>query len=170
MFTSFLHTSFRKFAPSLLPLFVGIVIGGVCVSEKPPSVTAQTPNFGPTGSDGYTDASTDDATPRKLGENGPRFGQFVGDRVSVIEARDGRDVAGSGDLIGFSHVDDSGTQVITIVDAEKRWMAVYHVGSEGKIRLASSREIAADFTLELNVTPPLPDQIRRMQGLPPRSH
>ncbi len=149
-------TRFRAVAPSVLPLAVGILIGAAWMSGKSTEVTAQTPGY--------------ESSPSPLGGPAPDFGDVVGDHVSVIESRGGRDVAGSGDLIGFSHVDDSGTQVITIVDAEKRWMAVYHVGSEGKIRLVSSREIAADFTLELNVTPPLPDQIRRLQGIPPRSN
>lgn len=92
----------------------------------------------------------------------------IGDRVTVIEARPGRDVAGSGDLIGFSHVDGSGTQVITLVDTEKAWMAVYHVGSSGEIRLVSSRAIDADFTLQLNATSPTPEDIRRLQGVSPR--
>ncbi|MCM2371338.1 hypothetical protein [Aporhodopirellula aestuarii] len=153
---SLFPSRFKRIAPSLLPLALGILIGAIWASGSSPSVTAQTP--------GYS------SVPQQLGAVAPEFGEVAGSQVTVIESRDGRDVAGSGDLIGFSHVDDSGTQVITIVDAEKRWMAVYHVGSEGKIRLVSSREIAADFTLELNVTPPLADQIRRMQGLPPRSN
>jgi hypothetical protein len=101
-------------------------------------------------------------------ETPPLFADVAGERVTVVEARGGRDAAGSGGLIGFSHVDGEGTQVITIVDAEKLWMAVYHVSSDGKIRLVSSREIAADFTLQLNATTPLPDQIRRLQGITPR--
>ncbi len=92
----------------------------------------------------------------------------LGGKVTVIESRDGRDVAGSGDLIGFSHVDGSGTLVITLVDTQKLWMAVYHVGNSGEIRLASSRAIDADFTLQFNATSPMPDEIRRLQGLPPR--
>ncbi|MFK8112949.1 MAG: hypothetical protein AB8B91_12140 [Rubripirellula sp.] len=81
----------------------------------------------------------------------------------MIQGRPGRDVAGSGDLIGFSHVDDSGTQVISLVNAQKMWMAVYHIGSDGAIRLVSSRAIDADFTLQLNATEPTPEQIRRIQ-------
>jgi len=85
----------------------------------------------------------------------------------VIQAREGRDVAGSGDLIGFSHVDDRGTQVITLVNTRKLWMAVYHISSEGEIRLTSSRPIDADFTLQLNVTDPLPEHIRELQPAKP---
>lgn len=151
----FLSTRFRRVGATLLPLVVGILMGVAWTSGNPPLVTAQPPE------------TTAPFTP--LGDQAPFLGGGNGERVTVVEARPGRDVAGSGGLIGFSHLDDSGTQVITIVDAEKRWMAVYHVGSQGTIRLVSSREIAADFTLELNATPPLPDQIRRLQGLPSRS-
>lgn len=158
-----------RILPGLLPLFVGIVIGVAWASEPPADVTAQspagTPSPLPEPSESRAAAQASD-----FEENsGPRFSSQVGERVTVVDARGGRDVAGSGGLIGFSHVDGEGTQVITIVDAEKRWMAVYHVDSEGKIRLASSREIAADFTLQLNATAPLPDQIRRLQGISPRS-
>jgi hypothetical protein len=83
---------------------------------------------------------------------------------TLIQARPGRDVGASGEIIGFSHVDESGTQVISLVNTGKLWMAVYHVGPDGEIRLVSSRAIDADFSLELNATAPLPDDIRRMQG------
>ena len=66
----------------------------------------------------------------------------------------------AGDMIGFSHSDGSGTQTITLVHAEKSWMAVYHVDRSGKIRLVSSRPIDADFSLQLNATSPLPEEIR----------
>ncbi|TWT56192.1 hypothetical protein [Allorhodopirellula solitaria] len=146
-----------------MPLIIGIAIGLVWGSEQPAAVTAQSP-----GGDAPAGRwSNFGAEPNQPAEKS--FRNQVGDRVTVVEAREGRDVAGSGGLIGFSHVDNEGTQVITIVDAEKRWMAVYHVGSGGTIRLASSREIAADFTLQLNATAPIPDEIRRLQGLPPRS-
>ena len=39
-------------------------------------------------------------------------------------------------------------------------MAVYHVSSDGGISLVSSRPIDADFSVQLNVTDPLPDEIR----------
>lgn len=87
----------------------------------------------------------------------------------VIQAREGRDVAGSGDLIGFSHVNDRGTQVITLVNTRKLWMAVYHISPEGEIRLTSSRAIDADFTLQLNATDPLPEDIRQLQPSGPRN-
>jgi len=160
MTSLFFPAKLRRIAPSLIPLAAGVLIGVVWASQQSAAVTAQSPvAFPPTAT-----------FPPLTGPSAPTAGiALPAGSVTVIEARGGRDVAGSGDLIGFSHVDDSGTQVITMVDAEKRWMAVYHVGSQGAIRLVSSREIAADFTLELNATPPLPDQIRRMQGMPPRS-
>lgn len=70
----------------------------------------------------------------------------------------------AGDIIGFSHSDDSGTQTITLVHTEKSWMAVYHIDRSGKIRLVSSRPIEADFTLQLNATSPLPEEIRQLGG------
>lgn len=73
-------------------------------------------------------------------------------------------LAMSGELMGFSHVDAQGTQTITLVHAGKSWMAVYHVESTGVIRLVSSRPIDADFSLELNATSPLPDEIRALGG------
>ncbi|TWU64989.1 hypothetical protein V7x_05330 [Crateriforma conspicua] len=72
-------------------------------------------------------------------------------------------VAASGDFIGFSHGDGSGSQTITVLHTGKSWMAVYHVDSSGKIWLRSSRPIDADFSLQLNATSPLPDEIRQME-------
>ena len=71
-------------------------------------------------------------------------------------------VGAAGDMIGFSHSDASGTQTITLVHTGKSWMAVYHIDMSGKIRLVSSRPIDADFSLQLNATSPLPDEIREI--------
>lgn len=68
----------------------------------------------------------------------------------------------AGEMIGFSHTDGAGTQTITLVDTRKSWMAVYHVERSGTIRLVSSRPIDADFSLQLNATAPLPEEIRRI--------
>ncbi|TWU57253.1 hypothetical protein [Rubripirellula reticaptiva] len=68
----------------------------------------------------------------------------------------------AGDMIGFSSSDGSGTQTITLVHTDKSWMAVYHIDRSGKIRLVSSRPIDADFSLQLNATSPLPEEIRQM--------
>ena len=70
----------------------------------------------------------------------------------------------AGEIIGFSHSDASGTQTITLVHTGKSWMAVYHIDRSGQIRLASSRPIDADFTLQFNATSPLPEEIRGLGG------
>ena len=71
-------------------------------------------------------------------------------------------VGAAGEMIGFSHYDPSGTQTITLVHAGKSWMAVYHIDRSGTIRLVSSRPIDADFSLQLNATSPLPEEIREI--------
>ena len=68
----------------------------------------------------------------------------------------------AGELLGFSSTDASGSQTITLVHSGKSWMAVYHIDRAGTIRLVSSRPIDADFSLLLNATSPLPDEIREM--------
>jgi hypothetical protein len=70
-------------------------------------------------------------------------------------------VGSAGDMIGFSYADAAGTQIITLVHTRKSWMAVYHVDRSG-IRLVSSRPIDADFSLQLNATSPLPEEIREI--------
>jgi len=76
----------------------------------------------------------------------------------------GLQTAAAGDLIGFSALDGSGSQTITLINAEKSWMAVYHIDGAGTIRLVSSRPIDADFSLQLNATAPLPEKIRRLEN------
>ncbi len=78
-----------------------------------------------------------------------------------VPARPTAQMGAAGDMIGFSHDDGVGTQTITLVDTKKSWMAVYHIDRSGKIRLVSSRPIDADFSLQLNATSPLPEEIRR---------
>ena len=70
----------------------------------------------------------------------------------------------AGDMIGFSRELGDGVQAITLINASQRWMAVYHIDAAGQIRLASSRPLDADFTIQFNATSPLPDEIRRLQG------
>ncbi len=70
----------------------------------------------------------------------------------------------AGDMIGFSRELGDGVQAITIINASRRWMAVYHIGTSGQIRLTSSRPLDADFTIQFNATEPLPEDIRRLQG------
>ena len=73
-------------------------------------------------------------------------------------------VGSSGQIIGFSGFNGSGSQTITLVHTGKMQMAVYHIGSSGQIRLVSSRPIDADFSLTLNPTAPLPSEIRLFDG------
>ena len=82
--------------------------------------------------------------------------------LGVPAAPDFPKVGASGDMIGFSHSDSSGTQTITLVHTRKSWMAVYHIDRSGTLRLVSSRPIDADFSLQLNATSPLPEEIRQV--------
>lgn len=76
----------------------------------------------------------------------------------------GPSLAAAGDTIGFSRELAGGSQAITLINASKRWMAVYHVDQAGQIRLVSSRPLDADFSFQFNATAPLPEEIRRLQG------
>lgn len=93
---------------------------------------------------------------QNLGVGGPGSGDVAGMEASRV--------ASAGEVIGFSHVDASGSQRITLVNTGKSWMAVYHIDRMGTIRLVSSRPIDADFSLQLNATSPLPEEIRQMAG------
>ena len=84
------------------------------------------------------------------------------DPMVAIEPNSVPKFSAAGDMIGFSHSDGSGTQTITIVHTSKSWMAVYHIDKSGAIRLVSSRPIDADFSLQLNATSPLPEEIRQL--------
>lgn len=86
---------------------------------------------------------------------GPETGTKVAEKLQ-------QRVGAAGEMIGFAHYDASGTQTITLVHAGKAWMAVYHIDRSGKIRLVSSRPIDADFSLQLNATSPLPEEIREI--------
>ncbi|MEO1616939.1 MAG: hypothetical protein AAFV88_13870 [Planctomycetota bacterium] len=66
----------------------------------------------------------------------------------------------SGELIGFSGLNGSGSQTITLVHTGKMQIAVYHIDGSGQIHLVSSRPIDDDFSITLNATAPLPGQIR----------
>lgn len=76
----------------------------------------------------------------------------------------GPSLAAAGDMIGFSRELAGGSQAITLINASRRWMAVYHVDQAGQIRLVSSRPLDADFSFQFNATAPLPEEIRRLQG------
>lgn len=73
-------------------------------------------------------------------------------------------VGAAGEMIGFFHPDGAGSQTITLVHTGKSWIAVYHIDRSGTVRLVSSRPIAADFSLQLNATSPLPEEIRRLES------
>lgn len=94
------------------------------------------------------------AAPLSISAGGPT-GKPNGGPASLIHA---------GEMIGFSRDLGDGVQAITIINASRRWMAVYHIDSSGQIRLTSSRSLDADFTIQFNATAPLPDDIRRLQG------
>ncbi len=111
--------------------------------------------------------------PTEMLPDSPENGQFAEQNVSsaqsekvlgVIGQANARpyQVGAAGDMIGFSHSDGSGSQTITLIDTGKSWMAVYHIDRSGTIRLVSSRPIDADFSLQLNATSPLPEEIRQM--------
>ncbi|WP_372894734.1 hypothetical protein [Stieleria sp.] len=87
--------------------------------------------------------------------------QGVGPSAMQLGASEkGPQVAAAGELIGFNGFDGSGSQTITLVHTGKMQIAVYHIDRSGQIRLVSSRPIDADFSLSLNLTKPLPGQIR----------
>ena len=85
-------------------------------------------------------------------------------KIQLGASESGPQVGSSGELIGFSGFDGSGSQTITLVHTGKMQIAVYHIDRSGQIRLVSSRPIDADFSLSLNVTAPLPGQIRLLGG------
>jgi hypothetical protein len=70
--------------------------------------------------------------------------------------------AASGDLIAHVTTADGGQQFVTVIDPEKRVMAVYHVDrSDGKITPKSVRNITWDLQMvEYNSGKPLPQDIR----------
>jgi hypothetical protein len=94
------------------------------------------------------------ALPMAFPAAAPQFGSSKGP-ATLINA---------GDMIGFSRELGDGVQAITIINASRRWMAVYHIDTSGQIRLTSSRPLDADFTIQFNATAPLPEDIRRLQG------
>ena len=76
----------------------------------------------------------------------------------------GPQVGSAGELIGFNGFDGSGSQTITLVHTGKMQIAVYHIDRSGQIHLRSSRPIDEDFSFSLNLTAPLPSQIRLLGG------
>ncbi|QEF96682.1 hypothetical protein Mal15_07100 [Stieleria maiorica] len=82
--------------------------------------------------------------------------------MQLTASEKGPQVAAAGELIGFNGFTGSGSQTITLVHTGKMQIAVYHIDRSGQIRLVSSRPIDADFSLSLNLTKPLPGQIRQL--------
>ncbi|WP_182866412.1 hypothetical protein [Stieleria mannarensis] len=82
--------------------------------------------------------------------------------MQLSASEKGPQVAAAGELIGFNGFTGSGSQTITLVHTGKMQIAVYHIDRSGQIRLVSSRPIDADFSLSLNLTKPLPGQIRQL--------
>ncbi len=76
----------------------------------------------------------------------------------------GPSLAAANDMIGFTRELATGNQAITLINASRKWMAVYHVDQAGQIHLVSSRPLDADFSFQFNATAPLPEEIRRLQG------
>ena len=119
---------------------------------------AQQPNgTAPPQSEGAA-AKTPQPPPFRVKENIP------GEKMVAPPSESRPQVGAAGQLIGFNGFDGSGSQTITLVHAGKMQIAVYHIDRSGLIRLVSSRPIDADFSVTLNPTAPLPDQIRALAG------
>lgn len=139
-------------------LILGIVLTGIA-ADPPPSMGV------PDGSVTDTAAIAPDAADPPTAEE-PAVGGRGGtrNRQSRAAAPPPPQLASAGDMIGFSRELGDGVQAITMIDASRRWMAVYHVDQQGRIRLTSSRPLDADFTIQFNATSPLPEEIRRLRG------
>lgn len=70
----------------------------------------------------------------------------------------------AGDMIALSTPTRQGPQLLTIVDAKQRTVAIYHVdAATGEIALRSVRQIEWDLKLsEFNSDSPLPGEIRSL--------
>ena len=142
-----------RLRPAFSAAILVVAIASVATSQSPPepvssSERTESGNFAP---------GLPPPTASAAGFSSPAMRPSV---QALPSAASGAGAAG--DMIGFSHGDGSGTQTITLVDTRKSWMAVYHVTRSGTIRLVSSRPIDADFSLQLNATSPLPEEIRRI--------
>jgi hypothetical protein len=71
--------------------------------------------------------------------------------------------SGQNDLVTYFVSSDGKPSVLTVIDAESRRIAVYHVNREsGEIQLKSVRNIAWDLGMEyFNSGHPLPEEIRK---------
>lgn len=133
---------------------------------------AATPEFGTSGKASSPREASEvrqPGEPQRLGRSGapPAAAGLFGLGKGGARAANGPAIPNlmtAGDMIGFSRDVGEGVQAITIINASRRWMAVYHLDNEGRIRLMSSRPLDADFTIQFNATSPLPEEIRRLQG------
>ncbi|MDV6033465.1 MAG: hypothetical protein F9B45_25930 [Phycisphaera sp. RhM] len=125
-------------------LLSALVVGGVADQPSPYGIPKNT------GAGGYEAALPPGQAVRGVGASAMQLGG----------REKGPQVAAAGELIGFNGFDGSGSQTITLVHTGKMQIAVYHIDRSGQIRLVSSRPIDADFSLSLNLTKPLPGQIR----------
>ncbi|GAA5506555.1 hypothetical protein [Novipirellula caenicola] len=143
--------------PLRILLFGSVVFAATSyVFSQPPSTSPPTDAF---------PASPEPGSPETPGFTEPGLSGGQAEKVlGVVNQANARpyQVGAAGDMIGFSHSDGSGSQTITLIDTGKSWMAVYHIDRSGTIRLMSSRPIDADFSLQLNATSPLPEEIRQM--------
>ncbi|MCS7471098.1 hypothetical protein NZK35_30955 [Stieleria sp. ICT_E10.1] len=127
-----------------LGLLAALVVGGVA-DQPPPHGIPENAMAG-----GYEAALPPGQAVQGVGASAMQLGA----------SETGPRVAAAGELIGFNGFDGSGSQTITLVHTGKMQIAVYHIDRSGQIRLVSSRPIDADFSLSLNLTKPLPGQIR----------
>ena len=128
----------KTIAPAIFAFLLLLAVASVAPSQHPSETTRSTPNVLP---------------PDELGGNIAR-GLLTSGPAALVGA--------AGEIIGFTHADASGTQTITLLHTGKSWMAVYHIDRSGTLRLVSSRAIDADFSLQLNATSPLPEEIRKV--------
>ena len=121
-------------------------------------VIADQPTAFPPAEDSYPGASEAGSSPDQVGWAAKLPPKPLG--AAEITPQ----VGAAGELIGFNGFDGSGSQTITLVHTRKMQIAVYHIDRSGQIRLVSSRPIDADFSVSLNVTKPLPGEIRLLGG------
>jgi len=69
-------------------------------------------------------------------------------------------------MLGFASPDGSGGQMVTLVQTEQNWLAVYAISADGQVKLRSSRPLGQDFSLQFNVTDPTPSAIKQLQPQP----
>ena len=77
-------------------------------------------------------------------------------------------LAASGELIALRGPAGNHRQQVTVIDAKRRVMGVYHIDNQtGRIELVSVRDISWDLKMEqFNGTDPLPGEIRAMVDRP----